>query len=90
MKLVENKLLELIKQNGNIVSESDFIMLEQRLDIDDKDLKFAFKELIKQNKIMSVWVNPITHLCVNKKDFEHYEIGYSVIYPKYDLDELWL
>ncbi|EEO6993656.1 hypothetical protein G6U84_001687 [Campylobacter jejuni] len=47
-------------------------------------------ELIKQNKIMSVWVNPNTHLCVNKKDFEHYEIGYSVIYPKYDLDELWL
>lgn len=47
-------------------------------------------ELIKQNKIMSVWVNPSTHLCVNKKDFEHYEIGYSVIYPKYDLDELWL
>lgn len=46
MKL-ENKLLELIKQNGNIVSESDFIMLEQRLDIDDKDLKSAFKELIK-------------------------------------------
>lgn len=41
MKL-ENKLLELIKQNGNIVSESDFIMLEQRLGIDDKDLKFAF------------------------------------------------
>lgn len=40
------------------------------------------------NFIMSVWVNPSTHLCVNKKDFEHYEIGYSVIYPKYDLESL--
>lgn len=85
-----NKLLELIKQNSNTVSESDFIMLEQRLGISTKDLKLAFKELIKRNKIASVWVNPNTNLCTNKKDFKHYEIGYSVVYPKYDLEALCL
>ncbi|TKX28040.1 hypothetical protein CQA69_08770 [Campylobacter estrildidarum] len=76
---MENKLLELIKQNGNIVSESDFLMLEQRLNIDDNALEICFKQLIEQNKIIPVWVNPSTNLCVSEKDFEHYEIGYSVI-----------
>ncbi|WP_185906668.1 MULTISPECIES: hypothetical protein [unclassified Campylobacter] len=83
---MQKQLLELIKQNGNLIAKDDLVVFEDELKIDEKSLEQNLQALINDNKISPVWINPLTQKVVDKKDIDHYEFGYSVVYPKVNYD----
>lgn len=77
---IENKLLKIIKNNGNLIVEDDFLMLQEKLNIDEDTLENHLKNLEKNSLISQVWVNPNTKTAQNEKDWEFNLLGYIPLY----------
>lgn len=77
---IKNKLLEIIKNNGNLIVEDDFLMLQEELNIDEDALENHLKNLEKKSLISQVWVNPNTKSVQNEKDWEFNLLGYIPLY----------
>lgn len=84
---IENKLLKIIKNNGNLIVEDDFLMLQGELNIDENALENHLKNLEKNSLINQVWVNPNTKTAQNEKDWEFNLLGYIPLYS-YNFEDI--